>query len=70
MAASAAGRALCDGVVAEWLALDRLGYPPISRKDLELEAQKIREQYSLSDLKVCAETFKHVRKIKDQRSTR
>jgi hypothetical protein len=53
--------------VAEWLALDRLGYPPISRKDLELEAQKIREQYSLSDLKVCAETFKHVRKIKDQR---
>jgi hypothetical protein len=47
--------------VAEYLALDQLGYPEISRKDLGLAAQKIREQYALLDLKFCADTFKHVR---------
>jgi hypothetical protein len=52
--------------VAEYLALDQLGYPEFSRKDLGLAAQKIREQYALLDLKFCADTFKHVRKIKDR----
>jgi hypothetical protein len=55
--------------VADWFALAQLGYPPISREDLELATQKIREQYALSDLKFCADTFKHVRKIKDRGGT-
>jgi hypothetical protein len=54
--------------VAEYLALDRLGYPPIPRNVLDQHAQNIRSQFpSLSDLKFCAEAFKHVRKIKDYR---
>jgi hypothetical protein len=54
--------------VAEYLALDRLGYPAVARNALDHEAQKIRSQFnSLSDLKFCAEAFKHVRKIKDYR---
>ena len=54
--------------VAEYLALDRLGYPAVTRFVLDQEAAKIRSQFSsLSDLKFCAEAFKHVRKIKDYR---
>jgi hypothetical protein len=55
--------------VAEYVALDRLGYNQISRKELDETAKQIREdQPILADLKYCAETFKHVRKIKDHPS--
>ena len=53
--------------IAEYLALERRGYLPISRSELDREARSIRARYrDLSDLKFCADTFKHVRKIKDQ----
>jgi len=54
--------------VAEYLALERLGYPQVGRKVIYLEAQKIRRLSGLAELKFCAETFKHVRKIKDRSS--
>jgi hypothetical protein len=50
--------------VAEFVALDRLEYAKISRSDLYDAAEQIRQsQPPLPDLKYCAETFKHVRKI-------
>ena len=56
--------------VAEYIALDQLGYSPVSREELDRKAHHIREQFSeLSDLKFCAEAFKHVRKIKDDRGS-
>jgi hypothetical protein len=54
--------------VAEYVALDRLGYVGVSRDRLYKEAEKIRVNSPiLSDLNFCAVTFKHVRKIKDQK---
>jgi hypothetical protein len=53
--------------VAEYLALEQLNYAPISQNQLTQTAQQIRKQHHLLDLKFCAETIKHVRKIKDQR---
>jgi hypothetical protein len=53
--------------VAEYLALDQLNYAQISRNQLERTANQIRKHHHLLDLKFCAETFKHIRKIKDQR---
>jgi len=54
--------------VAEYVALDRLGYGQVSRDALSKAAEQIREKSPvLNDLKCCAETFKHVRKIKDHR---
>ena len=52
--------------VAEYLALHQHNYAPISKKQLARNANQIREQHNLLDLKYCAETFKHIRKIKDQ----
>jgi len=50
--------------VAEYVALDRLGYEPVVREELDREAKKIREaNQALLDLKVCAETLNHVRKL-------
>jgi hypothetical protein len=54
--------------VAEFVALHRLQYPPISRGDLANEAAQVRDSILL-DLKFCAETFKHVRKIEDSRAS-
>jgi len=52
--------------VAEYVALDRLGYSQVSRQTLDQASRQIRDTNPiLSDLKYCAETFKHVRKIKD-----
>jgi hypothetical protein len=52
--------------VAEYVALDQLGYGQISRRRLDEVANLIRGKYPiLGELKHCAETFKHVRKIKD-----
>ena len=51
--------------VAEYLALHQHNYAPISKKQLARTANQIREQHHLLDLKYCAETFKHIRKIKD-----
>jgi len=51
--------------VAEYLALERLGYPQVGRKVIYLEARKIFRLSGLAELKYCAETFKHVRKITD-----
>jgi hypothetical protein len=50
--------------VAEFLALDRLKYQPVTRSILDNAAADIRKQFPiLSDLNLCAVTFKHVRKI-------
>jgi len=50
--------------VAEYVALDRMGYSPTSRKILDQKANEIRHNSpGLSDLQFCANTFKHVRKI-------
>jgi hypothetical protein len=50
--------------VAEYVALDRMGYSPTSRKILDQKTNEIRDgSPGLSDLKFCADTFKHVRKI-------
>jgi hypothetical protein len=52
--------------VAEYIALDQLGYPQVSRDTLDERAQQIRARFhELSNLKYCAEALKHVRKIKD-----
>ena len=68
-------RSLWNAVVsantaAEFVALHQLGYPETSRAKLDAVAKSIRDKFTvLSDLKFCAETFKHVRKITDQRSS-
>jgi hypothetical protein len=50
--------------VPEYLALDQLGYAQVSREVLDGTAKQIRDKdKSLIDLKFCAETLKHVRKI-------
>jgi hypothetical protein len=50
--------------VAEYVALDRLGYEDLEREELDKQAKEIRNANpSLSDLKVCADTLKHVRKL-------
>jgi hypothetical protein len=52
--------------VAEYVALYRLEYRKVSRQELDQNSKQIRDSFpSLGDLKYCAETFKHVRKIKD-----
>ena len=49
--------------VAEYLGLDRRGYPSdISRDQRRREAQEVRDDLSLADLQVCADALKHVRK--------
>jgi len=48
--------------VAEFLALHRLGYPPLYRENLNAEAKKLRDLSALTNLKHLAETLKHVRK--------
>jgi hypothetical protein len=48
--------------MAEFVALHRHDYAAISRSDLAAMATSIRDS-SLEDLKFCAETLKHVRKI-------
>jgi hypothetical protein len=53
--------------VAEFLALHQLNYAEVSPDQLNQTAKQKREQHRLLDLKFCAETLKHVRKIKDQR---
>jgi hypothetical protein len=53
--------------VAEHLGLYQRGYGQVSRNELYREAQEIRGQLSgVEDLKFCADTLKHVRKIQDQ----
>lgn len=53
--------------VPEYVALDRAGYREISKGELAEKANDIRAQSTaLLDLKYCAETFKHVRKIRDR----
>jgi hypothetical protein len=54
--------------VVEYVALDQLGYGQVSCATFGNEARKIRVNSPiLLGLKYCAETFKHVRKIKDQK---
>jgi hypothetical protein len=53
--------------VAEHLGLYQRGYGQVSRNELYREAQEIRGQLSgVEDLKFCADTLEHVRKIQDQ----
>ena len=50
--------------VAEYVALDRLGYEDLEREKLDKQAEEIRKDNPiLFDLKVCADTLKHVRKL-------
>jgi hypothetical protein len=48
--------------VAEYVALEQHGYAQVSRDVLARSAKQIRNE-GLVDLKDCAETLKHVRKI-------
>jgi len=53
---------LSMNTVAEYLGLDRRGYPSdISRDQRRREAQEVRDDLSLADLQVCADALKHVR---------
>jgi hypothetical protein len=49
--------------VAEYVALEKLQYAPVSRQELARTANLIRNDKDLADLKYCAEALKHVRKI-------
>ena len=50
--------------VAEYVALDRLGYEDLKRAKLAKQAEAVRKGNPiLLDLKVCADTLKHVRKL-------
>ena len=50
--------------VAEYVALDRLGYEHLERQELDKQAEEIRKGNPiLLNLKVCADTLKHVRKL-------
>jgi hypothetical protein len=52
--------------VAEHLGLPQRGYGQVSRHELYQEARGIRGQFSaVEELKFCADTLKHVRKIQD-----
>jgi hypothetical protein len=53
--------------VAEYLALEKLGYTQVSRIELASLANQMRDRYDLLDLQFCADAFKHVRKITDHR---
>jgi hypothetical protein len=53
--------------VAEYMALKRLGYREVSRQELTHVADGIRERHDLEDLKECADTFKHLRKVAGSR---
>ena len=53
--------------VPEFVALHRRDYSEVDRNTLASEADQIRDT-SLRDLKFCAETFKHVRKINVSRN--
>jgi hypothetical protein len=51
--------------VPEFLVLDRLEYHlDILREEIEARAKKIRNDLGLTELQYCANTFKHVRKLK------
>ena len=53
--------------VAEHIALERAGYAPIEREKLECQANDIRSKtQNLTALKLCAESLKHGRKIRDR----
>ena len=59
---------VATNTVAEYVAVERHGYAEVSREALAQTAKQIRDEYpSLSDLKFCADTFKHVRKIEDHK---
>ena len=48
--------------MAEYLGLDRRGYPPgVSRNERRRGAQAIRDDSDLTDVQICADVIKHVR---------
>jgi hypothetical protein len=56
--------------VAEYLALNHLGYGSVLRKDIDTEAANIRKNYvDLNAVKECADTLKHVRRHIGQQLT-
>ena len=56
--------------VAEYVALDRLRYEQVAREQLDQKAKEIRQDHRvLLELKVCAETLKHVRKLEGKVGT-
>jgi hypothetical protein len=55
--------------VPEYLVIDRLEYRlDVLRGEIERETDKIREDFGLTDLQYCANTFKHVRKMPSHKS--
>jgi hypothetical protein len=49
----------------EFLAVHRLGYAPgVCRDELDEEAEAIRLDLGLEDLQLCANMFKHVRRMR------
>jgi hypothetical protein len=61
----------CMNTVAEFVALEQLGYPPtLKRSDLDKKANEIRKANPpLCDLQFWVETLKHVRKLTDAKSS-
>jgi hypothetical protein len=56
--------------VAESLALDQANYPSLLRKEVDQLSAAVRARYpDLKDIKVCAETLKHVRHHVGQKLT-
>jgi hypothetical protein len=55
---------LSMNTIAEFVALDRIDYTSVDRKQLNEKANDIRNASpALKNLKICAETLKHVRKL-------
>ena len=58
---------LSMNTVPEYVALEQLGYAGVPASALGQKANQLRDRDScLSDLKFCAESLKHVRKITDR----
>jgi hypothetical protein len=54
--------------VAEYLALERLKYASTSRQVIRYVADKVRQQYDLEVLELCADKLKHLRKTSGSRA--
>jgi hypothetical protein len=59
--------AISMNTLAEFLALDRAGYPELKRDEVDAKADAVRKQYPvLGELKSHVNTLKHVRSHKGQ----
>jgi hypothetical protein len=59
--------AISMNTLAEYLALDRAGYPELKRDEVDAKADAVRKQYPvLGELKFHVNTLKHIRSHKGQ----